>query len=56
MAQEAVADAGVADAASGANAISDEEVSALLEGGAPGNVRPYDLTARRINRTQLPML
>jgi flagellar motor switch protein FliM len=38
------------------NAISDEEVSALLENGNTGNVRPYDLTTQRINRTQLPML
>jgi flagellar motor switch protein FliM len=42
------------------SAISEEEVSALLEGssalaGAP-HVRPFDLTANRINRTQLPML
>lgn len=38
------------------NAISDEEVSALLEKSNPENVRPYDLAAQRINRTQLPML
>ncbi len=39
-----------------ARAISDEEVSALLEKNEPGNVRPYDFTTQRINRTQLPML
>jgi flagellar motor switch protein FliM len=46
----------------GANAsISEEEVSALLEkngserAGADA-VRPYDFSAQRINRTQLPML
>jgi len=39
-----------------ASAISDEEVSALLEKNDTGNVRPYDFTAQRINRTQLPML
>jgi flagellar motor switch protein FliM len=42
-------------------AISNEEVEALLEKGegdkAAGNaVRPYDFTAQRINRTQLPLL
>ena len=41
--------------------ISNEEVQALLEKGendkAAGNaVRPYDFTAQRINRTQLPLL
>ena len=39
-----------------ANAISEEEVSALLEKSETGGVRPYDFTAQRINRTQLPML
>ncbi len=39
-----------------AGAISDEEVSALLEAGAADGVRPYDLTTQRINRTQLPLL
>jgi len=38
------------------NAISEEEVSALLEQSEPSNVRPYDFTTQRINRTQLPML
>jgi flagellar motor switch protein FliM len=38
------------------NAISEEEVSALLEKSGADNVRPYDLVAQRINRTQLPML
>jgi flagellar motor switch protein FliM len=42
-------------------AISNEEVEALLEKSsdgkdAPGSVRPYDFTAQRINRTQLPLL
>jgi flagellar motor switch protein FliM len=42
-------------------AISNEEVEALLEKSsdakdAPGAVRPYDFTAQRINRTQLPLL
>jgi flagellar motor switch protein FliM len=51
------ADAGAAVGDSGAeSAISDEEVSALLEKSAPSNVRPYDFSAQRINRTQLPML
>jgi len=51
------ADAGAASGDSGAeSAISDEEVSALLEKSAPSNVRPYDFSAQRINRTQLPML
>ncbi len=36
--------------------ISDEEVSALLEKSAPDAVRPYDFTAQRINRMQLPLL
>jgi flagellar motor switch protein FliM len=38
------------------NAISEEEVSALLEKKPADSVRPYDFTAQRINRTQLPML
>jgi flagellar motor switch protein FliM len=50
------ADAGTATAAARANAISEEEVSALLEKSSTDAVRPYDLTAQRINRTQLPML
>jgi flagellar motor switch protein FliM len=37
-------------------AISDEEVSALLEKNAADAVRPYDFTAQRINRMQLPLL
>jgi flagellar motor switch protein FliM len=36
--------------------ISQEEVSALLERGAADGVRPFDLGAQRINRSQLPML
>ena len=39
-----------------AAAISEEEVSALLEKAPADGVRPYDFTAQRINRTQLPML
>jgi flagellar motor switch protein FliM len=38
------------------SAISEEEVSALLESNGNSNVRPYDLTSQRVNRTQLPML
>jgi hypothetical protein len=34
--------------------ISDEEVSALLEKNSADAVRPYDFTAQRINRMQLP--
>jgi flagellar motor switch protein FliM len=37
-------------------AISEEEVSALLETSTPDAVRPYDFAAQRINRSQLPML
>ncbi|HTV97392.1 MAG TPA: FliM/FliN family flagellar motor switch protein [Steroidobacteraceae bacterium] len=39
-----------------ANAISDEEVSALLEKSGAEAVKSFDFTAHRINRTQLPML
>ncbi len=45
-----------ADAPAGANDISAEEVSALLEKQEPEAVRPFDFSAQRINRTQLPML
>jgi flagellar motor switch protein FliM len=45
-----------ADAPAGANAISEEEVSALLEKQGAEAVRPFDFSAQRINRTQLPML
>ena len=45
-----------ADAPAGANDISAEEVSALLEKQEPDAVRPFDFSAQRINRTQLPML
>jgi len=38
------------------SAISEEEVSALLERSGTPNVRPYDFLAHRINRTQLPLL
>jgi flagellar motor switch protein FliM len=37
-------------------AISDEEVSALLENNSADAVRPYDFTAQRINRMRLPLL
>jgi flagellar motor switch protein FliM len=37
-------------------AISDEEVSALLEKNSADAARPYDFTAQRINRMQLPLL
>ena len=37
-------------------AISDEEVSALLEKNSADAVRPYDFTAQRINRMQPPLL
>jgi flagellar motor switch protein FliM len=37
-------------------AISDEEVSALLEKNGADAVRPYDFAAQRINRMQLPLL
>jgi flagellar motor switch protein FliM len=37
-------------------AISEEEVSALLEKSGADTVQPFDLSARRISRTQLPML
>jgi flagellar motor switch protein FliM len=37
-------------------AISEEEVSALLEKNGAEAVRPYDFTAQRINRMQLPLL
>jgi flagellar motor switch protein FliM len=37
-------------------AISDEEVSALLEKNSADVVRPYDFTVQRINRMQLPLL
>ncbi|HLW24016.1 MAG TPA: FliM/FliN family flagellar motor switch protein [Steroidobacteraceae bacterium] len=46
----------MAEADPDAPAISDEEVSALLQPGTPSAVRPYDFSAQRINRTQLPML
>src|SRR5450432_387252 len=36
--------------------ISDEEVSALLEKNSADSARPYDFTAQRINRMQLPLL
>jgi flagellar motor switch protein FliM len=45
-----------AAAPSTASAISEEEVSALLDKPDLQKVRPYDFTTQRINRTQLPML
>ena len=42
--------------AKGRAAISDEEVSALLERSGADAVRPYDFTTQRINRMQLPLL
>ena len=45
-----------ADPPAGASAISEEEVSALLEKQTLDGVRPFDFSAQRINRTQLPML
>jgi len=48
--------AAAAGTAPPANAISEEEVSALLEKNHADGVRPYDFTAQRINRTELPML
>ena len=45
----------MAEPAAGA-AISDEEVSALLEKNGADPVRPYDFTSQRINRMQLPLL
>ena len=58
--EEAAAPAGAAAAGEAAapetNAISPEEVSALLETNAAGNVRPYDLTAHRVNLARLPAL
>jgi flagellar motor switch protein FliM len=38
------------------SAISEEEAAALLEKNAPDAPRPYDFTAQRINRMQLPLL
>jgi flagellar motor switch protein FliM len=49
MAEESVAEPGRA-------AISAEEVSALLEKRDLDRAQPFDLSARRINRMQLPML
>ena len=45
-----------APAARAANDISEEEVSALLENSPTDGVRPFDFSAHKINRTQLPML
>jgi flagellar motor switch protein FliM len=44
------------DAPAGAHSISEEEVSALLEKQGAEAVRPFDFSAQRINRSQLPML
>ncbi len=50
MADEPVA------AATGRAAISEEEVSALLETNYLDRAQPFDLASRRVNRMQLPML
>ena len=55
-ADSAAADGAASAGVAGEAAISEEEVSALLEKGADGSVQPYDLSSRRINRMQLPML
>jgi flagellar motor switch protein FliM len=52
----AAAAAGGAEAEASDSAISEEEVSALLAGGASDRVRSFDLAAVRISRTKLPML
>ena len=52
---EAAADRAAAPAPA-RSAISDEEVSALLESGAENSVQAFDLTSRRVSRTELPML
>jgi flagellar motor switch protein FliM len=51
-----VAEEGEAGEPAPASAISDEEVSALLDKNGADAVRPYDFGAQRINHTQLPML
>jgi len=56
MATEAAAEQSEGEPAPESSDISEEEVSALLETDAPEGVRPYDFSAQRINRTQLPML
>ncbi len=56
MAGEVAARAAPNTTASGSHAISEEEVSALLDASRADNVRPFDLAAQRINSTQLPML
>jgi flagellar motor switch protein FliM len=43
-------------AATARGAISEEEVSALLEKNGKEAAQPYDFAAHRVNRTQLPML
>jgi flagellar motor switch protein FliM len=52
----ATENATAAEIARPASAISEEEVSALLEKNPTDGVRPYDFGAQRINRMQLPML
>ena len=55
--ENAAAATAAADPATGAaSAISEEEVSALLEKDGRSEVRPYDFMSQRVNRTQLPML
>jgi flagellar motor switch protein FliM len=53
---EAAARAGEPAAGTSAAVISDEEASALLEKSGNAGVRVYDITAQKINRTQLPNL
>jgi len=45
-----------ADAGGDAAAISEEEVSALLEKNSTDTAIPFDLSTRRLSRTRLPML
>ncbi len=59
MADEATAEAppeAQSEATPASSAISEEEVSALLEKSGAETVRPFDFSAHRISRTQLPML
>jgi flagellar motor switch protein FliM len=48
--------AGEAAAAATSNDISEEEVSALLDGGSAHGARPFDFSSQRIDRSQLPLL
>lgn len=51
-----MADEPVTEPAAASAAISDEEVSALLEKRGADPAQPLDLSTRRVNRMQLPML